>query len=173
MATIIPFLPSNIQTPRFKASFDGVPHTVEITWNVSAQRYYINIYEESTNRWVITVPLISSPPARDVANAEYDPFMNIVKITFVYPSLWPVPVGGPIYKPGTIIDYTLTDFQPITYNGNVLGLHIDELTFTYPMPIDPGPLVVLGKISRMLNMVGSVFKETVMIYRNGAFEIGP
>ena len=89
------------------------------------------------------------------------------------PSLWPVPLGGPITQPGTIIYYTLDSFQPSTYNGRFRCLHINELSFTLPMPRDPGPLITLGQVSRLLNMVDTVFNISTMVYRNGAFEINP
>jgi hypothetical protein len=172
MTTIIPFLPSNLVAPKFKATFDGAQYEVTVTWNVSAQRYYINVYD--VNRiWIITVPLISSPPARDVQSAYYDPFLNAIVVDLVDPSLWPCPLAGPITRPGTIIEYTLDNFQPSTYNGKFRSLHINGTRFTFPMPIDPGPLIVLGRVNRLLSMVDTVFTRSTMVYRNGAFEISP
>jgi hypothetical protein len=172
MTTTIPFLPSNIRTPTFDAVFDGNNYKVVITWNVSAQRYYINVYS-STGTWIITTALVSSPPARSVAGAAYDPFLNAVVVTLVDPSLWPVPVGGPMTKPGTIIDYTLEGFQPNTYNGKFRCLHLNNVEFTFPMTTDPGSLIVLGRVSRLLNMIDTVFEVSTMVYRNGMFEINP
>jgi hypothetical protein len=172
MTTIIPFLPSNIMTPEFRARLDGNDYTIRITWNISAQRYYINVYAQD-GTWVITVPLISTPPARNVANASYDPFLNSVIIELVPPDQWPVPATGPTTKPGTMIDYTLEGFQPNTYNGRFRSLHVNNTMFTFSMPQDPGPLVILGRVSRLLNMVDTVFTTSTMVYRNGAFEINP
>jgi hypothetical protein len=173
MTTIIPFLPSNIITPTIPATLDGVDHDVRITWNVSAQRYYINIYRKHDGAWIITVPLFSSPPARNVQSAVYDPFLNSIVVQLVDPSLWPVPISVSGTKPGTIIDYTLEGFQPPTYNGKFRSLHINDLMFSFPMSHDPGMVVVLGKVSRLLNMVDTIFTRSTMVYRNGAFEINP
>jgi hypothetical protein len=172
MTTIIPFRPSNITTPEFRASLDGSEYKITVTWNVSALRYYINIYAAS-GAWIITVPLISTPPARNVASASYDPFLNAVVVSLVDPVYWPIPVGGPIIKPGTIVDYTLDGFQPNTYNGKYRSLHLNDTTFTFPMPTDPGPLIILGRVNRLLNMIETVFTTSTMVYRNGAFEINP
>lgn len=172
MATIVPFLPSNIVAPSFNTVFDGKNHKVVITWNISSQRYYINVYD-SVGNWIITVPLISSPPPRAVLDAQYDPFLGSVVVDLVDPSLWPIPLGGPITKPGTIIEYTLEGFQPSTYNGKFRCLHIDGTQFTFPMTTDPGPLIVLGRVSRLLNMIDTVFNISSMVYRNGVFEITP
>jgi len=172
MTTIIPFRPSNIAAPSFSCQLDGQTHKVVVTWNVSSQRYFINVYD-SVGVWIITMPLISCPPARPVNSARYDPFLNSVTVEMGSYVGWPTPYAGLATKPGTIIEYTLEGFQPLTYNGKFRSLHIQSLAFTFPMPTDPGPLVVLGRVSRMLNMVGPVFKNSVMIYRNGAFEISP
>jgi hypothetical protein len=173
MTTVIPFLPSNIVTPSISVTLDGVDHDVRITWNVSSQRFFINVYRKSDGAWIITTALVSSPPARGVQSAVYDPFLNSVDVTFEDPSLWPLPVSGPITKPGTIIEYTLEGFQPPTYNGKFRCLHRDPLVFTFPMPTNPGPIVILGRVSRLLSMIDTVFQISTMVYRNGAFEITP
>ena len=172
MTTVIPFRPSNIITPEFRARLDGADYTVRVTWNISALRYYINVYAQD-GTWIITVPLVSSPPARGVANANYDPFLNSIVVELVSPDQWPIPLAGPITKPGTIIEYTLEGFQPSTYNGRFRCLHINGTEFTFPMSQDPGPLIILGRVSRLLNMVDTVFLRSTMVYRNGAFEINP
>jgi len=172
MTTIIPFLPSNIAAPTFKATFDGQDCTLKITWNLSAERYYVNVYD-SKGVWVITIPLISSPPAREAVSAVFDPFLNAMTIEMKPYSFWNFPYAGVATKLGTMIDYTLDGFQPDTYNGKFRCLHLKPLTFTFPMPKDPGPLVLLGRVSRYLNMVASVFTTSSLIYRNGAFEISP
>lgn len=174
MTTIIPFVPSRIKAPSFDATLDGAVYSITVTWNVSARRYYINVYDQNST-WILTVPLISTPPGRAVDSVVYDPFLNRCTVTLVSPSEWPVPLSpsGINTKPGTMIDYTLQGFQPDTYNGKVRGMHINETTFVFPMASDPGPLVVVGTVHRFLNMVESVFFNSSLIYRNRAFQIDP
>jgi hypothetical protein len=172
MTTIIPFTPSNIRAPTYRATLDGNDYNIVVTWNVSAKRYYINVYTLN-GLWIITTALVSSPPGRAVESAVYDPFLNAVEVTLVDPYLWPCPLPGPVTKPGTMVDYTLDNFQPNTYNGKFRCLHLTLQKFTFPMPTDPGPLIVLGRVNRVLSMVDTVFKRSTLIYRNGAFEISP
>ena len=172
MTTIIPFTPSNLVAPKFRIPLDGNDYDLVITWNVSAQRYYINIYDIS-RRWIITTALVASPPARAVAATVYDPFLNAVVVDIVDPILWPTPLGGPITKPGTMIDYTMDNFQPGTYNGKYRCLHVNPTRFTFPMLTDPGPLVVLGRVNRLLNMIDTVFTTSTLVYRNHCFELNP
>jgi hypothetical protein len=174
MTTVVPFLPSNIKPFSFSAIFDNSQYNVTVTWNVSSQRFFINIYDV-TGAWILTTPMVQSPPGRDVESVYYDPFMNVIQITLVDPSLWPLPLspGGINTKPGTMIDYVLRGFQPITYNGSFRALHINETVFTFPMSTNPGPLVIAGSVNRMLNMVDTIFRTSSLIYRSGAFEIDP
>ena len=174
MTTVLPFIPSNIRTPTIPMTLDGVNCNVTITFNVSAQRYYINVYDQNGD-WIITVPLVSSPPGRNVQSAYYDPFLNIVTVTMVDPSLWPVPLAkeGINIRPGLMVDYTLLGFTPDTYNGKFRCMHIDAITFTFPMPTDPGQVQILGTVNRLLNMIEPLFIINSLVYRNSAFEINP
>lgn len=172
MTSIIPFVPSNIVAPRFKATLDGSVYDVSVTWNISSLRYYINIYD-ANGTWILTTALVSSPPARNIISCVYDPFLNSMVVQLVDPSQWPIPATGPMTRPGEMLDYTLEEFQPPSYNGKFRCMHITDTIFTFPMPTDPGPLVVLGRVSRLLSMVDTKFLRSTMVYRNGAFEISP
>jgi len=173
MATVIPFIPSNIILPSFVATLDGDDYTVKVTWNISAQRFYINLYAQDGS-WVTTVPLIQSPPARQVLSADWDILQGILTVVMVDPSLWPVPLSteGTATKPGTIQNFTLENFVPNNYNGTFRGLMLNPTTFTIPMITDPGTATILGSVSRYLNMAAGIFQST-LIYRNGCFEVNP
>lgn len=174
MSTIIPFVPSNVITPSYPMTFDGSPYNVIVTWNVSAQRFYINIYDQLGN-WIITTALVSTPPARAVDSIVYDPFLNQVDVQMVDPSLWPAPLSpeGLVTKPGTMVDYTLEGFTPNTYNGTFRCLTINPTQFSFPMLTDPGPVVIVGTVNRLIDMVATVFQVSTLAYRNGAFEVNP
>jgi hypothetical protein len=174
MTTVVAFVPSNIKPFSFPAILDGVYYNIVVTWNISAQRYYINVYG-SDGLWVVTVPLISSPPSRPVASVLYDPFQLILNVEMVSPLLWPLPLSpqGIANPPGTITDYTLEGFQPVTYNGLFRGMQVSPISFTVPMATNPGPLITTGYVSRQLNMLAGIFQTSTLIYRNNAFEIGP
>ena len=173
MTTIIPFLPSNLFTPKFRATLDGNDYDIKITWNVSAQRYYVNVYDLSGN-WTVTVPMIQSPPARAVNRLVYDPLRLVMTVELVAPPFWPVPIGstGTFSPPGTIVDYYLENFDPTVLNAKWRCLHINDTYFSFPLDTNPGQINILGSVSRYLNMVEGLFTST-LIYRNGAFEVNP
>jgi hypothetical protein len=47
------------------------------------------------------------------------------------------------------------------------------MIFTIPVSTDPGQVIILGVVDRVLNMVAGVFQTSTLIYRNGAFETNP
>lgn len=65
MATIIPFVPSDVAAPQFQATLDGATYTITITWNVAGQRYYINVYASDGSR-VLTTAMVGSPNGYDI-----------------------------------------------------------------------------------------------------------
>jgi hypothetical protein len=174
MTTVIPFLPSNLVAPNFRATLDGTDYDVEITWNVSAQRYYINIYGLD-GTWIITTPLVQTPPARKIQSIVYDIFQKAILVTMVDPSQWPVPLSaaGLNTPPGTIVDYTLENCDPTLLNQKWRSLHINSSSFSFPLASDPGSINILGSVNRLMNMISGVFQTSTLIYRNGAFEVTP
>lgn len=174
MTTYIPFTPSNLIRQEFTAMFDGDEYKVSLTWNVSAQRYYVNIYGLD-GTWILTTPLIATPPARKISSVIYDPFLYRTVVKMSDPSQWPIPLSpaGLNTKPGTIVDFTLHQFLPDTYNGLFRSLFVTPFTFAIPMSTDPGPVQILGFVSRVMNMVAGVFTTSTLAYRNGMFEVNP
>jgi hypothetical protein len=173
MTTVIPFLPSDLVAPKFKVVLDGNNYDVLVTWNISAQRYYIDLYDLNGN-WVVTTPLVQSPPSRSLASFIYNDIQRTATITMVDPSLWPVPLSsaGTLTPPGTMVDYTLENFDPTSLNQTFRSMQINNLSFSFPLANDPGQINILGSVARYINMVGGLFNST-LIYRNGAFEVTP
>ncbi len=174
MSTIIPFIPSNLVLPTFVATFDGDDYRVTVTWNVAAQRYFINIYGQDGS-WIVTVPLIQTPPGRAIESFSYDNLRRVATVSMVDPSQWSVPISaaGMMTPPGTIVDYTLENFDPPVLNQGWSALHINDVTFSFPLADDPGQVHILGSVSRLIDMVEGIFLKTTFIYRNGAFEVNP
>lgn len=173
MSTIIPFLPSNLFVPTFPVTLDGQDYEITVTWNVSAQRYYVNVYA-TDGTWIVTVPMVQSAPARAVNGLVYDPLRLVMTVELVAPPDWPVPIGslGTFSPPGTVVDYYLENFDPAVLNAKWRCLHINDVYFSFPLATNPGQINVLGSVSQYINMVGGLFDST-LIYRNGAFEVNP
>jgi hypothetical protein len=174
MTTVIPFLPSNLFPPKFRANFDGDDFDVIITWNVSAQRYYVNIYGFD-NQWIVTVPLVQTPPSRAIQSATYDNLRRVMLVQMVDPSQWPVPLAsaGLLTPPGTIVDYTLENFDPVVLNAKWRTLQVTPTLFSFSLDADPGGINILGTVGRLMNMIDGIFQTSTLVYRNGSFEVNP
>jgi len=59
--TITQFLPSAVGPFQFGATLDGQNYICNVTWNLWAQRWYLNIYTQ-TATLVMARALIASPP---------------------------------------------------------------------------------------------------------------
>jgi hypothetical protein len=67
MTTIIPFTPSNNSTPPFSTplTLDGTSYAGSVTWNITGQRYYLQILDQSGNQ-IWTGALVGSPLGYDI-----------------------------------------------------------------------------------------------------------
>lgn len=163
MTQIAAFVPSNFAAPRFQVTLDGQQHRVVVTWNVAAQRYYINVYNVNTGSLVCAVPLVETPPGVPLASLAWDQNLGEVIAMLAQPSYRPV---------GQIVQYTITNCEPVAFNGVYDCLTINDSTFSYPMATDPGQAVVLGSVTRCLDMLEPWFSST-MIFRRMQFEVNP
>jgi hypothetical protein len=59
--TVIAFTPTSNTVFSFTATLDGVNYTCVVTWNLWAQRWYLNIYSISPTALVVCKALIASP----------------------------------------------------------------------------------------------------------------
>ena len=64
-STIV-FQPSEAAPFQFQAELDGATYTVLVTWNISGQRFYVNIFDQTATR-ILTLPLIGSPSDRAIS----------------------------------------------------------------------------------------------------------
>ena len=63
--TVTPFTPTSNQAFQFNPTLDGVVYTCSVTWNLSGQRWYLNIYTLQ-GVLVLSRALIASPPGQPI-----------------------------------------------------------------------------------------------------------
>ena len=74
----IPFRPLGSEAPNFMVELDAMMHRVTVTWNVSAQRFYFNLYDPM-GIWLVTAPLIETGPGLNIGEMFYDaPLRSVV-----------------------------------------------------------------------------------------------
>jgi hypothetical protein len=66
MSTSIQYVPNVNVNFQFSADFDGISHTVVMTWNEFGMRYYISMYDD-TGALIVSLPLIGSPNYRNIS----------------------------------------------------------------------------------------------------------
>jgi hypothetical protein len=67
MTTYITFSPSPTQPFQFSATLDGTTYNVIVTWNLAAQRWYLNIYNLNGTLF-LAIARIGSPLGDEVVN---------------------------------------------------------------------------------------------------------
>jgi hypothetical protein len=162
MTTFYPFMPSNVKAPSFMPTFDGQPYTVTILWNVSAQRFYVNC-KDYNNQLVFMRPLIESPLGAEIESLIWDLENEVVIATTVAPHR---------FAPGEIVNISIIQAIPNTYNGNGMATVVNENTLTYPMKQNPGDIQQAGVIQYLVSLTKGYFNST-LVYRNRQFEVTP
>jgi hypothetical protein len=66
VTTLVPFVPPPTTLFSFSATLDGASYTVTVAWNVTGQRWYVNV-TDTTGNLVVSIPLIGSPPDHDIS----------------------------------------------------------------------------------------------------------
>jgi len=59
MTTYVPFSQPASQPMQFNATFDGNKYVVQVPWSLFGQRYYVAIYDQSSNL-ILYIPRIAS-----------------------------------------------------------------------------------------------------------------
>ena len=162
MPTLIPFVPSKLVVPTFTATLDGTQYSLSVTWNTSAQRYYINCFTLA-GILVFSVPLVESPTELAISTLEYDNNNARVIVTCASPH-W--------FTAGQIVRVTISSCLPNTYNGSGRALVLNRTQLAYPMTTDPGSSTLLGSVNYLFNMAAGYF-NSVLVLRNSAFEVSP
>lgn len=162
MTTVIDFVPSLVAPFQFQPELDGAIYNCVVTWNLFGRRYYVSCYDLGGAR-IFTVPLVGSPAGLVLQSLSWEG--NVATAETIDPHGYP---------PGSTIRFTIADAQPDGFNGTFDCLIVDGTTFTYPLMVNPGPIVSAGDASRNINLAGGYFDST-LVYRaaNQQFEISP
>ena len=162
MTTYVPFLPTSGAPFQFQATFDGTQYTVIVNWNVTAQRWYVNIYTYG-NVLVLCTAVVASPatiPLQALTWAN-----GTVTVTGTMPHGWN------LY--GTF-DVTISDCVPSAYNGTYTVFAASSTTVTFPLTLNPGLVTTLGSVAYNISLTAGYFNST-LVFRESTqtFEITP
>jgi hypothetical protein len=169
VTTFVDFVSSQTAPFSFQPTLDGTVYAATVTWNLFAQRYYLNL-NALDGTLIFSLPLVGSPVGVALAGLSWA-FGTVEATT-------EAPHG---YEEGSTVALTLSGSAPDAYNGRFLCLVTGDATFTYPLAEDPGDTASLGVVNFNVNLLagyydasGQPFSST-LVYRpaNKQFEINP
>jgi hypothetical protein len=165
--TYIPLRPAGLRAPNFPVELDGSMHRVTVTWNVSAQRYYFNLYD-ALGIWLVSAPLIATAPGLRINGLVYDAPLRSMVVRLLEPHWRPL---------GQIVDWWIEGADPDSLNGlhrcettgaNEFIFYVGDNPF---LDIDPGHIALAGTAHRYANLTKGYIKDSVLLFRGGAFEV--
>jgi len=166
MTTFTIFSPSATVPFSFSPILDGTQYQAKITWGLSGQRWYINLFDQTGNL-IFYLPIIGSPTAIQTAALTWSGVQNLVTVTTA------VPHGIPL---GVTAQLTVVGVSPSAYNGIWSMFVTAPSTLTFPLAIDPGSdATVNGNIGHDINIAGGYFTTSTFVFREATqqFEVSP
>lgn len=160
MTIYLPFQPSAVAAPTFYVTMDGV-YSLTVKWNVSAQRYYFDLYDPA-GVWVVTLPLIQSQPSTQILSWRWLSDRKAMAFSGAQPHFRPL---------GQLIDGVIEGADPPVLNGRKRYMAISENERLFPMAQDPGQVVQLGSVNHYVNLLDGYVPGWNLVFRNNAFEV--
>lgn len=154
------FTPTVLTPFSFQPTLDGAQYTATVRWNLFGRRYYISL-STLDGTPVFNVPLVESPAGITLQALAWA-FGKVTATALA-------PHGLPI---GATVNLTVSGCLPVGYNGAQTVFVTGESMFTYQLMANPGALVQAGAAAYDINLAGGYF-DSVMVFRNGAFEVSP
>jgi hypothetical protein len=162
MTTFYNFVVSHIRAPSFTPTLDGQQYTITITFNISAQRYYINCLTID-GQLLFSVPLVESTQPIEIETLTWDQTNQRVVAKTVAPHGFTI---------GRVMNLSIINAKPGTYNGSGFCSILSETEFVYPMIPNPGQPFFMGAVQYLISMTKGYFQST-LVYRNRRFEVSP
>lgn len=146
----------------FQPTLDSTQYTITVTWSLFGQRFYVNCYTLS-GVLVFSVPLIGSMIG-----------VNLQSLSWSYGTVTATTNGPHGYEVGSVINLTMINCAPTTYNGSFSANIINRTQFTYSVASFPGAVAALGSVQYNINMAAGYFTSS-LVYRveNQQFEVSP
>ena len=161
MTTFVDFTPPPSAPFQFQATLDANIYNVIVTWNVFAQRWYINVYGLD-GTLVVCKALIGSGSGLSIQSAQW--FSGGALLTLLTPHNYPL---------GGTVRLNVVGCAPDGYNGIFDCLACAPSQLSYPLPVYPGAATLFGSVNFDIDLVAGYFKTSSLVYReaNKQFEI--
>jgi hypothetical protein len=163
MTTFFPFIPTTIPpAPSFQPTLDNNVYTVTVNANLFGQRYYLLCVDQFGNV-VFNEPMVETGPSSPISTLNWNAASFTATVAMLFPHGYPV---------GSSANLTIEGANPVNWNGTYYMLAIDPFTFTFPLTVFPGNMIVAGVLSYLVSISMGWFNST-LVFRNNQFEINP
>lgn len=163
MTTIFNFSPSFTAAPQFQPTLDGQQYTCIVTWNVFAQRYYVNCLSLN-GELIFSRPLIGSAVGVNIQSLSWSLGGSVSLVSVVPHGL----------KPGATADLTVSGCLPDAFNGVWRCYAENPTTLTFALSNNPGVPTMLGVVGYDVSICKNYFSSR-LVFRttNMQFEVTP
>lgn len=163
MPQTFPFLPNPAAPFQFQPVLDGTLCTGVVTWNLFGQRWYLNLFDASSNL-IVALPLIGSVDDASLASLSWANGTVTATTT--------APHG---FLRLATVDLYVSGCSPAAFDGLARALVVDAFTLSWPLASDPGQATQLGSVGAPIDMLGGYFEISSMLFRESSqqFEVYP
>jgi hypothetical protein len=163
MTTFFPFSPPQNGPFQFSPTLDGQLYNAVVTWNLFANRWYVNLYS-TDGTLIFALPLLGSVASVPIENIAWAHGFAEVQTT--------QPHRFQLYATFNVF---LSGISPVEYNGYTSIFVTGLDTFEYPLASFPGNATSFGAVDFPINICGGYFATSTLVYREAAqiFEVNP
>lgn len=159
MTTIIPVQFSQLQVPQFQVTLDGASYNLSMPYNLYGQRYYVNCSDLQGNL-IFSLPLVGSPPGMVIQTLSWDQGKVTLQTSAPHN-----------YRPGSLLEFTLSGAAPDEYNGTYDMVALDRSTLRYSLAQDPGVSNAQGTLFNDLNLAAGYFETSSLVWRPSSSQL--
>lgn len=151
-ATFLDFTPSILAPFSFQPTFGTDQYVVVVTWNVSGQRFYVNVYDLSGDL-IVCRGLVETGP------------VSLATIIWDGVSTATATLGPPHYVPPGAVASIWVSRTGSGFDGGQTALSTGPYTLTFPLVSDPGVAQpASGAVQFPLNLVDGYIPNGWLLY---------
>lgn len=142
MSTTVPFTPSTTSVFGFQPVIDGVQYNATVTWNLYAQRYYLNLFDTGGNL-ILCTAIVGSGPRLGATLTWANVGGGVATATTASPHNIPI---------GQVANVRISQTNTV-FDGNWQVLSTGPTTVTYALPNPNENQPLAGQLSFPVNLV--------------------
>lgn len=152
------FNSSALNAQSFNPTIGGTTYTAQVTWNIFAGRWYLNLYDVSQNL-IIACALVSSADPQNVTGMSWED--GLLTVTTV---------DSQTYRIGQVQDIFLSGASSSTVSGVFEAAWITANSFTIPMTTEPTLPTIFGTYGSIIDLTqGQISGGALYYFANNSY----